>query len=87
MPHQRHCLFKGVHKKIIFHVSTAHIFIIRAKTHLVVLLVDGGFSSYRNHYHHYGETKGFLTQAADLGLVEIVKPNSSRDVKEDVLDL
>ena len=54
---------------------------------IVVLLVDGGFSSYRNHYHHYEETKGFLTQAADLGLVEIVKPNSSKDATEDVLDL
>ena len=74
-------------KEIIFHVSTVPICIIRAKTHLVVLLVDGGFSSYRNHYHHYGETKGFLTQAADLGLVEIVKPNSSKDATEDVLDL
>ena len=42
----------------------------RAKTHLIVLLVDGGRGS-----DHYGKTKEFLKEAVDLGLVEMVQPD------------
>ena len=64
------------HERIIIATDGSNLMemITRAKTMLCILLVDDGY--------HYSDIKGYFQQAAEEGLVEIVKLNDDEGNEE-----